>query len=91
MQKCPLTINANSVLFKAQRYTVRDEKITNVELMLGSTGVHVVAVYEGRCYTDLAFIVPYVDNKTDYSALSDIFVSIMELNRAILKSLDRLI
>jgi len=91
MQKCPLTINTNSVLFNDQRYTVRDEKIVNVELMLGSNGVHVVAIYEGRRYTDLAFIVPYVDNKTDYSALSDIFVSIMELNRAILKSLDRLI
>ena len=90
MQKCPLMIKTNSVLFLDQRYTVRDEKIVNVELMLGAGGVYVVAIYEGRCYTDLAFIVPYVGGKTDYTALSDIFVSIMELNRAILKSLDRL-
>jgi len=91
VQPCPLTTKVRSVIYKDQSYSVRDERVENVELSLGSDGVHVVVIYENRCFTDLAFIVPYVENRTNYSDLSDIFVSILELNRAIMRTLDRLI
>lgn len=85
---CPLKHKVNSFQFRDQTYYVRDERIENVELSLGRNGVDVVIVYGERDYTDLAFCVPYVDNKTDYAALSDIFIGVLELNRAIIKSLD---
>jgi len=91
MQKCPLTVKVRSVIYREQSYSVRDERIQNVELSLGSDGVHVIVIYEDRRFTDLAFTVPYIENRTNYSDLSDIFVSILELNRAIIRTIDGLI